>query len=84
MPLSLLSRFLARDLAIDLGTANTLVYARGADLERLVVVVAADFTLRHVLTSVPSAVHFQYRRCPATPRSAGHRFGLDAGPRISV
>ena len=29
MPLSLLSRFLARDLAIDLGTANTLVYPRG-------------------------------------------------------
>jgi rod shape-determining protein MreB len=29
MPLSFLSRFFARDLAIDLGTANTLVYARG-------------------------------------------------------
>src|SRR4051812_896842 len=29
MVLDLLSRFFARDLAVDLGTANTLVFARG-------------------------------------------------------
>jgi rod shape-determining protein MreB len=55
MVLNVLSRFFTRDLAIDLGTANTLVFARGEgivlDEPSIVAVRAADSTLVAVGTA---------------------------------
>ena len=66
MVLDLLSRFFTRDLAIDLGTANTLVFARGAgivvDEPSIVAVRPAD----KALVAVGTPAKAMLGRAPAT------------------
>jgi len=71
MPDNVLSSFMGRDMAVDLGTANTVVYVRGRgivlDEPSVVAVNARDGRLLAVGTEAKRMIG----RTPATSRRSG-------------